>query len=522
MPENISSVSEEIEKWKEKNYDEIIDWDQPGNRPRDLIKRFNIEPKPKSEKYPKRRTDIRTTALGMNIENPDPLNYSLIMVSQRGSLSVDRYAVARYLKACRVVYCGPIAYRFDGCTYSAIDEVEVSRLIYNGIAAYPSAPFVTRSMMKDIISFVEATNTIRDIDHPDDWDPSVYEDAGDLIPFDNGLYSIENDELLPFTPYIFIRYRLATAYIPSITDHPVEKIYKNILPDKDTRTFFFEMVGYMLFSPTLSPPAIFVTYGPGQTGKSALQSTVAKVCGEHNISRLDLTQMSEKFTNTELQDKLINVCGETGSHRDNQYNKIDGDLMKRLAEGDEITVQQKHGKAYKMRNTAKLWFLSNTLPDFGDLSSGMLRRVYVIPCRNIQSWEAQIYTKLQEPEALIWLANKAMKGYIDFLNRGKTFKVSDEMRKENIAYKTQNGVMDYFESRYGSSETEYVRMYLDGQYASEIYDEYKNYTASGGGKAYSKKRFNEIVRNEYRMTTIKERGKQTNGRPTDILIFKKN
>ena len=503
-----------------KNDDRVIDWSIPDLSPRKLIESFS-EKKKDEFRYPERRTDIKTSMRGGDMSEPNPLDFAMVVTSQRGAVSVDRYAVARYLNACRVVFSNTVPYRYDGRTYTAINDDDISRLIYNAIATYPTAPFVTRTMVNDIIAFVRVTNMTIDIPRPEGWDEEGKYDDPTLIPFDNGLYSIERDELLPFSPFVFVNHRLATAYIPSIQNHPVEKIYESILPDKDTRAFFFEMVGYMMYSPTLSPPAIFVTYGPGQTGKSALQSTVTKACGNNNVSKLDLTQIAEKFTNVELQDKLINVCGETGSQRDNQYNKIDGDLMKRLAEGDEITVQQKHGKAFKMRNTAKLWFLSNSLPDFGDLSSGMLRRVYVIPCRKVQSWEAQIYSKLQEPEALVWLMNRAMRGYIDFLNRGKKFKISEEMRKESRAYRSQNGIMDFFDMKYGSSESEFVRMNLNEVMVSEIYDEYRNYTVSAGGKAFSKRKFNELIRNEYRMETVKVRTVQPDGKPTNLLQFKK-
>lgn len=498
---------------------EVIDWDAENTKISTLVELFRV-PESSGERFPPRRTDIDTAVRGEEFRDPDPLDYNIVVIGNRGSVSIDRYAVLRYLKDCRIVYVYSKAYRYDGRTYSEIGTDDITRLIYRAVEQYPQAPFVTRTMVNDILANLQSTSTVIDIPVPDGWDiDGMYDN--DLIPFDNGLYSIEEDRLLPFTPYVFIRHRLAMCYNPKVQDHPVKEIYENIIPDEGTRKFFFEMVGYMLFSPTLSPPAIFVTYGPGQTGKSALQSTVAKACGEWNVSRLDITQISGTFTTAELQDKLINVCGETGSQRETQYNKIDGDLMKKLAEGDEITVQKKHKDAYKMRNTAKLWFLSNTLPDFGDLSSGMLRRVYVIPCRVAQSWDAQIYDRLQEYTALQWLINQAMNAYIGFLNKGRKFTVSDEMREELKAYRTQNGIMDYFESEFGSSEVEYIRSSLDGSIAADVYESYRNYIISAGGRAFSRRKFYENVRNEFRMRTERKRKEQQNGLPTNLLLFKK-
>lgn len=520
---NINETEKSVTPLTEKNRifsDDVIDWSKDEYSPRKLIEAFNL-PTENVQLYPPRNKDIDVSIKGERIDSPDPLNFNLVVVGAKGALSIDRSAVVRYIKSNRIVHHNGRFYMFDGKTYTPVNEHEdIARVIYRGVDAYPSAPFVTRAMVNDIVANLQATSTIYDIEVPEGWDPDGDYDT-DLIPFENGLYSVDRDILLPFTPYVFKRYRIPTMYKPGLIEHPVEKIYEGILPDKDTRRFFFEMVGFMMFSPRLAPPAIFVMYGPGQTGKSALQNTVTKAIGDNNVSNLDITQISGTFTTAELQDKLINICGETGSQRDNAYNKINGDLLKQLVNGDKVLVQRKNRDPYEMRNTAKLWFVANTMPDFGDLSSGMLRRVYVVPCRVIQSWDAQIYDKLQEREALEWLVNKAMQGYIDFLNNGRKFHVSDEMRRETKAYRSQNGIMDYFDFRYGSSETEYVRMQMEGEYVGNVYDDYRDYTTSSGGKAFSKKKFAELVRNEYRMETVKERGKQENGKPTNVMIFKR-
>lgn len=499
---------------------DVIDWTQPELSPRKLIQLFNF-PEKKTLLYPPRKSDIDVTIKGERIEDPDPLNFNLIAVGPKGAVSIDRSAVVRYLKSSRIVFNNGRFYQFDGRTYVPVDEHnDIARVIYRGIEAYPAAPFVTRAMVNDILANLQAVSTIYDIPVPDGWDPDGDYDT-ELIPFENGLYSLERDIMLPFTPFVFKKYRIPTMYKPDCKVHPVESVYESILPDKDTRRFFFEMVGYMMFSPRLAPPAIFVMYGPGQTGKSALQNTVTKAIGETNVSTLDITQISGTFTTAELQDKLINICGETGSQRDNAYNKINGDLLKQLVNGDKVLVQRKNKDPYVMRNTAKLWFVANTMPDFGDLSSGMLRRVYVIPCRHIQSWESQIYDKLQDRTALEWLVNKAMQGYIDFLNNGRSFHVSDEMRRETKAYRSQNGIMDYLDYRFGSSEVEYIRMKLEGEYVGNIYDDYRDYTTSSGGKAFSKKKFSELIRNEYRLESVKTRGTQSDGKPTNVMTFKR-
>lgn len=499
--------------------DEIVRWKGSAFTTADLVRKFK-DAEFTEDKYPPRRTDIDCSQKG-SFNEPNPDDFNLVAVGSNGGTSIDKIAVVRYLKACRVIFHSRQPYIFDGRTYVRGSNEDVARIIYKAFERVTPPVFVSRNAINDIIANLAATSTPYDIDIPDGWDADGEYDTT-LIPFDNGLYSIELDKMLPFSPYVFVRHRLATMYMPKIQEHPVEKIYEKILPNEKTRSFFFEMVGFMLYSPDLRPPSIFLTYGPGQTGKSALQETVTMAAGRWNVSTLDLTQISGTFTTAEMQDKLINVCGETGSGVSRDISKTDGELLKRLTDGQTITVQRKNKDPYEMTNTAKMWFVSNTLPDFGDTSSGLLRRLYIIPCRVQQSWEDQIYDKMQEPEALIWLMNRAMKGYIDFLNRGRKFAVSDEMRKEKRSYKAQDSIMDYFDNRYSTSEPLIIAENLDGNYLNAIYDDYRSYTADGGGKAFSKRKFSEKVRNEYKVDVVKVRGKQgENGKPTNVMMFVK-
>ena len=204
-----------------------------------------------------------------------------------------------------------------------------------------------------------------------------------------------------------------------------------------------------------------------------------------------------------------------------EISKTDGELLKKLSDGQTITVQRKNKDPYEITNSAKLWFVSNTLPDFGDTSSGLLRRLYIIPCRVPQNWEDQIYDKMQEPDAISWLVNKAMDGYIRFLNRGSKFAVSDEMRRENKSYKALDNIMDYFDQRFNTTEPLIIADKLEGEYLTSIYDDYRSYTADGGGKAFSKRKFLERIRNEISVDIEWVRVTKDDGKPTNLRVFKK-
>lgn len=495
---------------------DIIDLEMEGTRPRDLERMFKdaVLPVANGKREINRDVDIERVSCSTQIS---ALDFNII--STDGKMTVDRNQMVRYLKARRIVYLNGIPFRFDGCIYSQIADEDVIRDIHFAVDEYKLPTFITRSMAQDIVAKLKATSTILDIEPPKDWDEEGRYDESELVPFFNGLYNIKNDEFLRFTPYVFFTYQLGGTYNPRITEHPVEEIYRKIIPDDATRRFFFEMVGYSLFSQKMSPPAIFVIYGPGNTGKSALQSAVTALAGAGNISSMDLTQLSGTFTTAELMGKLINICGETGSGQTRVDSKVDGELLKRLSDGQAITVQHKHGKPFQMVNRAKLWFITNTLPDFGDTSSGMYRRLYIIPCRQEQNWEDQIYEKLTDWEAVSWLANKALEGYRDFLDNDCKFHVSFEMLTEIKSFKGQDTLMDFFEAYLGTTDKNFIPDKLDGKIVKEVWTQYDEYSLRCGGKGMGYKKFREKVRNEYSMNMLTVRTYQQDGKPTNLLKF---
>lgn len=463
------------------------------------------------------RTDIDESAHCARAPILSTDDFQFFKETERGQV-LDRNEVIRYCISQRVVYEGEQAYMFDGRIYQKTTDLDVQRLINAAVESQSGTSFLTRTALNDLVHQVKLHATADDIPCPD----SFLEDRrydGTLIPFQNGLYNVDKDILLPFTPCIFISHILGAEYRPSVVSCPVaEKAYEKILRDPDTRDFFFEMAGYMLFTERLSVPAIFVVYGPGNTGKSALQTALSAAIGMDNISSLDLGQISDKFSTAEMNHKLLNICGETGSGMKLGQNIADGQLLKKLSEGQKISVQKKNAQPFDMIPTAKLLFVTNSIPNFNDTSSGMIRRLYIIPCRTRQAWSDQLYDKLTSDDALAWLVNRALRGYLDFMQRGYVFKISAQMKKELLAFRSQDPMDDFLLAAYGSIEPSDVRAQLREQDVGDIYCEYVDYVKMSGGKPLSRRKFVEHIRNEYGLTTKKKSFRAEDG-STSARLF---
>lgn len=466
------------------------------------------------------RTDIRTDTRIYQVDVESPEGFGIIAYAQNGSPKLDRTRLVDYLRTMRIVSDGNRIYMFDGRAYMPISEDYLAGLIEDIVGRCPGAPFITRSTRADIIASVRVRNTFDRMDIPEAfWEDERYQSDYPLIPFQNGLYNIDRDELEPFTPFIPITHVLGAYYQPAVTTHPVEDIYKGILPDDATREAFYELVGYSVYSESMAPPAIITIYGPGNTGKTALQEAMSVLAGRENVSNLDIGQIGEGFLTAELCGKLVNISGETGSGTKGGITKSDGELLKRLSDGQSVKVQRKYSQPFDLENHAKLWFVTNTLPDFGDTSSGLHRRLRIIPCRQAQRWEDQIYSRMQEESAISWLANRCLVAYLRFLRRGSRFLDPEQMKVEQDAFRTQEPLLDFLEDYCGSLDPKTIVQFLDEVDVRDAYASYQSFVLQTGGKPWSMRRFSERIRNEFRLTTYKTRGVQEDGRPTTVARF---
>lgn len=432
-----------------------------------------------------------------DVQWPDPRDMGLIEYSDKGTPSIVKNAVIDYLKACRIVYDKGVPYQFDGRIYRQIQETDIAKIVYD-ILDDVGSPCPSRSQVKDITE--KFKTTCIEIFRPDTWEdecgPYLTTNDNYLFAFRNGIFNAETNQLLPFTPYLFITQMFQCEYDPRVITDEAEDVYKGIIPDGETRRFFYEMVGYILFTRYPTVPALFLIYGGGNTGKSALQAAITSVIGSDQVSTLDLYQISNEFMRSMMLGKTVNFCGETGD-RNREYTQVDGELMKKLAEGQDISVNIKYGSPIRMKPTAKMVFVSNTIPDFGDASSGMYRRMYIIPCRKTQDWKAQIYKVLTSERGRMWLVNKAYSAYRNVLQRGNEFEISSAMSEEKAQFVAQDNISDYINTRYEGLDKDQVAGRLDGQCSTDVYEDYCEYSQAVGSKPFSRKKFVEKIRNEY-------------------------
>lgn len=442
----------------------------------------------------------------IEVPKPDPTQYAIFKVGARGGLSFYPRNIIKYLAAKWVIYDGRTPRVFNGRSYQVIPDTELDAMMIGAVDSYGTDQMLSNTELNSITRNAEAllssVKVLTWFDDPDDMEAYAIAEEPDsvwgLFAFQNGILNTDTQCLLPFTHHLLIRSLYCCRYTPAISTCRAESIIEGILPDPETRRFFYEMVGYILYGP-LNPPAIFVIYGPGGTGKSALSNMISALMGEDMISRVSLNQLSDRFMPALLEGKRLNISGETGEGK-NRYTVPDGEVIKQLSGGEEITVQRKHGHPYKIRNTAKLLFVTNTIPNFGDTSSGLYRRLYTIPCRVKQDPTKNIYDLMTDPDSLSWLANVSLQAYREFRERGGVFGVSDEMTKEWQNMRVQDPVFDFLYTFFDSTDIHDIcaQIINHSEYrkTKNLYDKYREFCYANAMNPLGSRKFYEKLRNE--------------------------
>ena len=436
----------------------------------------------------------------------DPTTYPIVQVTTRGGFKFNPSSAIDYLRDCGIIFDDKgVCRKFDGRVYSFFDINEVIRMLYTAVDVQPGNYVATPH---DINVVVQASKNLLPpryglFGHFDGAEQYETENLP-LIAFENGIYNPETNQLLPFTSWVFLTSIIHARFDPTITSAPARDVLQNILPKQETLDALYEMIGYFLFEPTMYPPAIFNLYGPGNTGKSAIANMIAEIIGWENVAELGIEQLTATFTIAELEGKKINICGETDDTSSRKTNVM-GSTIKKLSDGQRITVQKKYGMPYQMWNTAKLLFCTNTIPDFGDDSSGLYRRLYVIPCRQQQDKKAMIYEKLVTEESKSYVINQCLNAYRIFVKNGRQFSISAEMKEEQTQYMSQSSMLDFIQTVLGVTDPIEVALAISGDpeycYTAELYSAYMEYSKATLSSPMSRKRFVEKIRNEYNLKT---------------------
>ena len=134
-----------------------------------------------------------------------------------------------------------------------------------------------------------------------------------------------------------------------------------------------EWAGYCLTYDT-SHQKLLMLYGEGANGKSVILSALQALIGRDNCSTVPLEAFADRFAKTSTLGKLINISPDSG--------EIDRDAegaLKAFTSGDRMDFDRKNLAPISVEPTARLVISTNSKPRFADKSSGIWRRLLLMP-----------------------------------------------------------------------------------------------------------------------------------------------
>lgn len=432
---------------------------------------------------------------------PDPRG--MVAAAKGGELKPADIGIAEFLRDRGYRYVGDVVMRFDGRFLQPSSENAMYAEVVEGLRDVGCKTLLARSRFSDIVSYWQVIADPSRVASDTATAELEADYGGWLIPFENGLLNVGQARMVPFIPDVAFEGHIHARYDPDVALDPgvegrIRGVWRGILGSDEMVDFMLTCIGYTLYSEVLSPPALFVLMGPGGTGKSAVLNTIERMLGSERVSSMSPSKLSTQFGLSRLRGMAANLCDEAG---DASGARVDSDLLKALAAGRPWDMEQKYKDISRFVNKAKLWFAANSIPDFGDTSSGMMRRMVIFPCVTRQDPAARIYDALGSEEGLAWLAYHSLKAFLEFLWSGACeFEPPQSVLDMRFDFCMQESLCEFLSEAVGSLDREAIRNWLDGRTMGEVYDAYvESMVESGRGRPMPRTQVRSKLCTEYNM-----------------------
>lgn len=339
-----------------------------------------------------------------------------------------------------------------------------------------------------------------------------YEDLNnneDVINFQDGLYNIKTNELLPHTPDILSTIQIPAKYEDiknAPADAPVFFDYMMTLCDDDIETFelLMQCLGVAISNVYAyrTKKALFLV-GQGNTGKSQLKRLAEYLVGYNNVSNIDLKKVNDKHGTASLYQKRLAGCN------DMSYQRIeDMSIFKQLTGGDAIEIDFKFKNSFNFLFKGFLWFNCNKLPRFGgDTGKWVYERIMPVFCNNVIPKEKQdpmLFEKmLKEKNTILALAIQELQKVV---NNNYHFIEPEKLARERIAYEKENNtLLNFIEECCYIKDDTMPSLRLRRSIFKEAYDKYIKLNCNGRGKINTLD-MNNLLLTNYGETFIKSNG----------------
>jgi putative DNA primase/helicase len=208
-----------------------------------------------------------------------------------------------------------------------------------------------------------------------------FDDDPMLLGVMNGVLDLRSGRLLPISPDVLVSKRCNVAFDPEATCPSFIRFLAEVQPDDEIRACLKRFVGYCLTGDVGEQMFAFF-HGGGNNGKSAFIELLAWLLGDYAL-KIPTEMLMQHQRNPQgpspdivaLKGRRLIYANETEEGR-----RLADARVKDLTGGDTLTGRAPHAMAaICFRPSHKLVIVGNHKPAISDTSSGMWRRVALVP-----------------------------------------------------------------------------------------------------------------------------------------------
>lgn len=205
--------------------------------------------------------------------------------------------------------------------------------------------------------------------------PSELNRDRNLICFKNGVWDIENGELIPHDSKYLQTIQIPHGvgeYKPFTETKLYDFLKKTKLPKEDIRM----LLKYMAYCLTLDHglKTFMILCGQSNSGKSVLIRFFEALVGSINVSSLSMHELNMRFYPSQLYNRLLNSCADNSSL---PLSSIDN--LKKITGGDQIMHEKKGKEPFFFVPFCKLIFSFNQLPlQLEEKSNAFYKRMRIL------------------------------------------------------------------------------------------------------------------------------------------------
>jgi len=263
------------------------------------------------------------------------------------------------------------------------DEAHKTEVADKGSEAKPVRK-VTNSLVANVVSATQSLVVLSNKIELGTWidNESKTKVSRNFISMRNGILDLdallagENEVLRPHSPKWFAQVCLPYDFDPDAKCPKWHDFLKFSQENDPQRIDLLqEWAGYLLTNDT-GYQKFLMLHGDGSNGKSVYCAAIEALVGTENCSHVALEKFGDRFSKTETLGKLVNIAADCG-----EIDKMaEGDL-KSFTSGDRTFFDRKGISGVHERPTARLMFATNMRPRIADRSSGVWRRMLIVPWR---------------------------------------------------------------------------------------------------------------------------------------------